>query len=565
MHWLSGIRALTLLLTFVLAACGTAGPAGGGTSSTNPSGAASAPRKITVAMRGEAKTISAKLNSEAGAGGTPGVGEVEDLLNAEMAMLDDDRVLHPQLAEAVPTTENGQWKVFPDGRMETTWRLRQGVTWHDGAPFTADDLVFTARVESDKDLPVFRNVAHDHIASFEAPDPYTFKVNWTRPFIEADSRMPKPMPKHLLEKTYLEDKENLPQLTYWNRDFIGTGPFKLKDWATGSHLILERHAAYILGTPKLSEIEVRFIPDPSALAANILAGGIDLTIGGRLSLEWGVQVRDQWRDGKMVVTNPTSAISAYPQFINPSSPVQLQADFRRALLSAIDRQEIIDSLTYGLAPLADSIISPRDAEFADVQSSIVKYPYDPRRAAQLIEGLGFTKGSDGFYRGPGGEILTAPTQTQATDDQQVKTQLSLANYWEKVGVKVDQVSFPSQRAQDREFRATRPGFEIVRQPGGVTNLQRFHGAQTPLPENNFTGQNRTRHRSAEFDALIDRTLTTIPRAERMGYLNQIVRYMTDQVVLVGLFWDPGPTLMSNRLRNTESGDPYNGHEWDVAT
>lgn len=554
---------IILSLTVMATACGPAATGPGSSGQSGPT--ATGPKKITVAMRGEAKTISSKLNSEAGAGGTPGVGEVESLLNSEMAMLDSDRVLHPQLAESVPTTENGLWRVLPDGRMETTWKLRQGVKWHDGTPFTADDMVFTGQVESDKELPVFRNVAHDHIASFDAPDPYTFRIQWLRPFIEADSRMPKPMPKHLLEKTYLEEKENLPQLAYWNREFIGTGPFKLKDWVTGSHLVLERNDGYILGTPRLSEIEVRFIPDPSALAANILAGGIDLTIGGRVSLEWGVQVRDQWRDGKMVIGNPTSAISAYPQLINPAYPVMLQADFRRGLLHAVDRQEIIDSLTFGLGLIADSIISPRDAEFRDVEGSIVRYPYDPRRAAQLLEGLGYAKGGDGFYRNSAGEVLTAPTQTQATDDQQVKTQLSLATFWERVGVRVEQVTFPSQRAQDREFRATRPGFEIVRQPGGVTNLQRFHGAQTPLPENNFTGQNRTRHRNAEFDALIDRTLTTIPRAERMGYLNQIVRYMTDQVVLPGMFWDPGPTLMSNRLRNTEGGDAYNAHEWDVAS
>lgn len=552
---------LWLVAGLVLFGCGTPAPAAGG-SSISPATSA-APKRITVAMRGEALTISSRLNSAAGAGGTPGVGEVEQLLNSSLATMDDQSVRRPELAEVVPTVENGLWKVFPDGRMETTWRIRPGVVWHDGAPFTAQDMVFTSRVERDSDLPVFRNVAHDHIESVEAPDARTFKVNWVRPFIEADTRIPRPMPKHLLEKTYLEDKENLPALPYWHREFIGTGPFKLKEWATGSHLILQRNDQYVLGPPKLGEIQVKFIPDPSTLAANILAGGIDLTLGGRLSLEWGIQIRDQWKDGKMTIGNPINAISAYPQFINPNPAVQLEPNFRRALLHAVDRQEMIDSLLYGLSTVAHTIINPRDAEYPNIEQSIVKYDYDLRRAAQLIEGLGYTKGSDGFYRDAAGQVLTVPSQTQATDDQQVKTQLSLATYWQQLGIRVEQLNFPSQRAQDREFRATRPGFEIVRQPGGVTNLQRFHGAFTPLPENNFTGVNRTRHRNSEFDSTIDRVLTTIPWGERMGRLNQIVRYMTDQVLLLGVFYDVGPSIQSHRLLNTETGDPWNAHEWDV--
>lgn len=549
--------------TLILAGC--AAPAPTGSAGSSSAGASTGPKRITVAMRGEAKTISARLHSAAGAGGTPGVGEVEQMLNSALAATDEQSVFRAQLAEAVPTTENGLWKVFPDGRMETVWHVKPGIVWHDGTPFTAEDMAFTAQVERDRDLPMFRNVSHEHIASVEAPDARTFKISWLRPFIEADTRMnSRPMPRHLLEKTYREDKENLPVLAYWNREFIGTGPFKLKDWVTGSHLILERNEQYVLGRPKIDEITVRFIPDPATLAANILAGGIDLTLGGRLSLEWGIQVRDQWKDGKMTPGVPSSAISAYPQFINPNPAIQLEPNFRRALLHAADRQEMIDSLVYGLSPVAHSIISPRDAEHPDIERSIVKYSYDPRRAAQLVEGLGYTKGPDGFYRDGAGQVLTVPSQTQATDDQQVKTQLSLATYWQQLGVRVEQLNFPSQRAQDREFRATRPGFEIVRQPGGVTNLQRFHGGFTPLPENDFTGVNRTRHRNAELDSLIDRVFTTIPRGERMGYLGQIVQYMTDQALLLGMFWDVGPSIQSYRLLNTEGGDPWNVHEWDVA-
>jgi peptide/nickel transport system substrate-binding protein len=157
-----------------------------------------------------------------------------------------------------------------------------------------------------------------------------------------------PLPRHILERSYLEDKENFLNLGYWNTDFIGTGPYKLREFNLGSGVVMDANEQYPLGRPKIDRIDVRFIPDPGTIAANILAGEVDMTMGGRLSIEWASQVRAQWRDGGLKVASTTTMISAYPQFINPNPPVLLDARFRKALLHAIDRQQIVDSLVEGL-------------------------------------------------------------------------------------------------------------------------------------------------------------------------------------------------------------------------
>ena len=77
----------------------------------------------------------------------------KDLMAAGFSAEDEKGVRHPQLAESVPTLENGQWKLFPDGRMETTFRLKENLRWHDGQPLTMDDLLFTTTVLLDQDLP----------------------------------------------------------------------------------------------------------------------------------------------------------------------------------------------------------------------------------------------------------------------------------------------------------------------------------------------------------------------------------------------------------------------------
>src|SRR5207245_7526134 len=120
-------------------------------------------------------------------GGVAAAGALEQLMISRVALPDDQSSLVPILADKVPSVENGLWKSFPDGRMETTWHLRPGITWHDGTPFTANDLVFTAMVERDKAVPMTRIRFYDYIASIEAPDPQTLVLGWNKPYIFADS------------------------------------------------------------------------------------------------------------------------------------------------------------------------------------------------------------------------------------------------------------------------------------------------------------------------------------------------------------------------------------------
>src|SRR5581483_4048204 len=79
----------------------------------------------------------------------------------------------PRLAQDVPSTDNGEWVVNPDGTMVTTWRIRPNVLWQDGTPFTSADMLFASQVGQDKSQPAFRNDAYNFISSIEAPDPST--------------------------------------------------------------------------------------------------------------------------------------------------------------------------------------------------------------------------------------------------------------------------------------------------------------------------------------------------------------------------------------------------------
>ncbi len=534
--------------------------------------ASSGPKRITAAINGNLRAFYSKID-QLGSGSTPGNEEVEELVNAGLTNLDERNARQPLLAEAVPTLENGLWKVMPDGRMEMTWRIKPGAVWHDGTPFTSDDLLFTGTLIKDAELAVLRDIPLENIESMQAPDPRTIVVTWKRPYADADTLFTRgvaqPLPRHLLESAYQENKTSILDLPYWNREFVGTGPFKLREYSPGSYAVFEANDRYILGRPKIDELELRFITDRNTMVANVLSGTVQLTMGRGLAIDEGVQVRDQWREGSVDVGPLRSWIAIYPQFINPNPPIILNLPFRRALLQCIDRQQLVEELALGMTAVADAIVSPRDAEYPRIESLIIKYSYDPRAATRGLEELGFTRGPDGALRDGAGQQLTVPTQTSQGAALQEKAALAVADYWQRLGIKVEQDVIPTQARSDRPRRAGRPGFEIQKQQAGTIALVRYTSAEVPLPENNYTGNNRARYANPDFDAMLEGYFSTIVRADRDRILGDIVHQMTDQLHAMGVLWDADPVLRSSRLEGVRAMTvpgpmvSWNAHEWTI--
>lgn len=565
-------RALALLLGLALLACSA--PAAresalSGATSADAGERSTGPKRAVVAIRGEPRTISTKIDSSPS---VPGGADVETMLHAGTALVDADGKLRPQLAREVPSVENGLWVVAPDGRMETTWRLRPDARWHDGQPVTSDDLLFTLRVVRDPNLPEFRDAAFESIDAAEAQDERTVTVRWRRPYIGADTlftfRLAPLMARHRLESAFLEDRATFTQAPAWGPEFIGAGPFRLQEWMRGSHMVVAANPDYVLGRPKLDEIEIRFIEDANTFMANMLAGTVELNLGGRnISLDQAQELRGQW-NGRMEI-KLASRFVAQPQYLNPNPPVVGDLRFRRALYQAVDRAQLAESLLPGApATVAHIFLSPSEPEYPEIASAIVKYEYDPRRALQEIEGLGYVRGADGLFRDATGQRLSVEIRTVSTDLNQ-KIMLTLGDAWQRIGVAAEPVVVPPQRQRDLPYRANFPAFDMQRQPSRIDTLYNLYSSEARLPETNFIGRNYSRYMNPQLDRLLDHYFSTVPWAARMEVGRQIAHLITDQLVWLDLFYDAQPVMVSGRLKNVVIGraadaqDTWNIHEWDV--
>jgi hypothetical protein len=138
------------------------------------------------------------------------------------------------------------------------------------------------------------------------------------------------------------------------------------------------------------------------------------------------------------------------------------------------------------------------------------------------------------------------------------------DYWQRLGVSIEPLVIPLQRTADLEYRTTHPAFEVMRHPNGATNPDRLQSAQAPLPENRFFGSNRARYMNPEYDSMVDTYLSTIPWEPRMQALGRVVNHLSDQLNVMGLFYDLRTTLVAHKVVNMGANAPtWNVHQWDL--
>ncbi len=463
--------------------------------------------------------------------------------------------------EAVPDLAES-WTAGEGARV-WTFKLRQGVKFHSGRELVADDVVatFTTLLDPKTASPYRGEVGP--IDRVEAVDKYTVRFTMRAPFSIFPETVSVPNAR-------IVARDGLGDLKVLASKEFGTGPFKLKEFVRGSYLTLQANDTYALGRPRIDEIEVKLVGDGNVVTANILSGAAELPFSGGagISLDQALQIRDAWTSGRVETYTSNSWMAAYPQFIDPRPAIVGDVRFRGALMHAIDRQEMIETLVGGFGTVAHSIRISDEPEYRSVETEIVRYEYDPRKARSLIEELGYTTGEDGALRDRTGQSLSLEIR-HTLFDLETKSATAVADYWRRVGVVPELAPISPQRATDREYRATFPAIELLGQSGILEALTNLRYDDTALPENNFVGKNRARYRNRDLDGLIADYFKTIPKSERARFVGGIVHHMTDQVIWMGFFHQIRPTLIPSRIQNlrprgANGTEAWNAHEWAIA-
>jgi peptide/nickel transport system substrate-binding protein len=567
-----GFRAFLLLgVAFALVVTGacapSAAPAAGGT--TASSATSRLPKTLTLAVQRELKGF-AKFTGVAAGGGNPGAGnnQISKIGHSYLALEDENGTFIPQLAFELPSIAKGTWQVNPDGTMDTTWRLRPNVKWHDGTVFTAEDLVFGSALFRDTDFPVPPEERLHQVGFTSAPDPQTFVVHWKSTVATADIPTDfDPLPRHLMEDLYRTEKQQILITPLLSNEWIGLGPYKIARWVDGVEVEFVRFDDYFMGPAPLDRILVKYIADANTMVANIMAGQVDVVLSPGVNLDVASDLRQRWAGTGNQVLTPVADNQQFlrpqfrPEFAQPRNGGPIQA-VRKAMYTALDRDIVSAGATNGLAPIADNAwVSPTDPWRKQLESAIVQYLYDLNRALQLMADAGWTRGADGVLVHTSGERFESKVSARPTSGAD-KILALMADQWKAIGVQMDIQVLSPALAADRKTLGTQPFGILSSQSNSRTTLPPIHSNLLATDANRWSGRNFQGYSNARVDGLLDRVLVALDERDQVDLHRQLLHETTDDVALMPLYWQVDPVLLVQGVKGVTYNGTSNIFQWD---
>jgi peptide/nickel transport system substrate-binding protein len=410
------------------------------------------------------------------------------------------------------------YEISDDG-MTYTLTLREGVLFHDGEPFTSEDVKFTYDWYMDEANAAITAADFVSVDEVEAPDDSTVIVHMAT----ADSTFLRLGLNRMIVAAH--HHEELGYEAY-SGDPIGTGPFRLLEWDPDDHTLLGAFEDHWDGGPNIDEIDIRVVPEGSVRVLELETGGADSSI-------WMVGVDDAVRmheeaDGLGIVSYQTSSIACNHFPMNNTREYFQEREVRQAMMYAIDRDLVINSVFAGAAVKATGNLAPAISEF--YEPDVKEYPYDPDMTVELMEGAGWERNGDGIWEKDG--VLME---------------------WECIVLTGDEARRPEAEMVQEFFRQVGFNMQIIENPQGSGPMREgtgdmalynwTYGGTNGEPDARVTlssggGNNFSHYSSAEMDELLNEGAREADPAARVEIYSQVQKLFAEDVpFLFMMYWD----------------------------
>ncbi len=443
--------------------------------------------------------------------------EVDDALHFSvfdaLFRMDPEGVLQANLAAEVPSQKNGG--ISEDG-LQWRIRLRDDVRWHDGEPFTAEDVKFTLELITNPKFRAWRTSGHSLVRDINVVSPT--EITWRMesvfaPYLSflAETFM---VPKHILEK------EADPNAAAFNQAPVGTGAFKWAQRIAGDHIELVANANYVGEGPYIERLVLKYIPDMTVLYTQFKSGDIDLVDQAYITADH-YQEASKLSDRVVTLEAGASVESIYlnlekPQFKDPA--------VRQALYAAMDRKAIIDAIYYGVGTLTETFM-PQNSYYYNPNLPVQEFNLE--RAGQILDEAGWVPGSDGI-RAKDGVRLSFSNATTSGNNLREQVQQFLQQTFAEIGVEMTISNLPGAVMWGdfwlkSQFDSAISGVtNVIAADPDVTN--RLH--TKAIVAKGGKGSNTGQYSNPEVDALLEKGARIFdPEARRAIYLRvqEIVR------------------------------------------
>jgi peptide/nickel transport system substrate-binding protein len=254
------------------------------------------------------------------------------------------------------------------------------------------------------------------------------------------------------------------------------------------------------------------------------------------------------------------------QFRDPQPPPARDVRVRQALLHALDKQLLVETLHYGIYQPADIWLSPDHRDFKAVEQRIRKYPYEPARAQQLLADAGWTRGGDSLLRNAAGE--TFDFQVRVTEGvQPVRDAQVILEFWKAAGINAELDVLPRARQNEQEYRAKFPGTDLGSPSIEPEAATRWLADEVPSDATRWRGSNRGGYVNAEVDRLVGEYFASLEPQRRTTVLTELARVTSEELPSPPLYYQLDVHGIRAGLQNivpTKPGDGWtvvNAHQW----
>ena len=457
---------------------------------------------------------------------------------------DKDLNLAPELAKS--------WQVSDDG-LTITFNLRQDITWQDGKPFTAEDVMATYKVITAPDTRTPYAEKYTIVQKAHAPDPFTFKVTYDKPFAPALSSWTQLsiLPAHVLKD--VDDIHTASLVT----DPVGTGAYKLHNWKRGQEIQLMENPDHFEGRPYITLQRQRIITDQDAQFLALRKGEIDSMGLKPIQYERLTSGEDFTRRYEKYRYMGRSYV--YMGF-NLNHPLFKRRDVRQALSYATPRSTIIQGILMGHGVASFGPFMPNTwAEHPD----LAPYPHNPEKAKEILKEAGWADSNGNGILDKNGKEFSFTVVTNQGNDQRIKTAEILQQAFKQIGIEMnirvqEWATFLENTIHQRNFDAVILGWTLPVEPDPYDV---WHSSKTGAREFNFVG-----FKNPEADQLIKKARATFDKQERQKALWRFQEILHREQPYLFLYTPYSLIAVHKRFKNIEpapAGISYNFKDWYV--
>ena len=453
------------------------------------------------------------------------------------------------------------WEVNEDAS-EWTFYLREGVTWHDGEPFTGQDVKMTYGLFMNPESGSNQtSTLTSKIDTVELVDDFTVHFKLKMPVVDfpIDSGSFRILANHIWADIPPAQVQQDPGSTGNDPSrVVGTGPFKFKEWITSDHVTLVRNDDYWDGAPSLDEFIYKIVPDTASAIQQLKTGEVDVYVGVE-----GSQVADFQNTDVNIVVYPQLSFTFYGTNMDESITTKfVDAKVRQALMYALDRQAIVDNIYFGYGEVAIGTLPT--ASWAANPEGIepdLRYDYDPDKANQLLDEAGWLAGSDGI-REKDGQRMSFDMYGISGNNIAVQSLQAMQEYWKAVGIEMTPQPEPFQQLVSRITETF--DFEIF--------LVGFSWDATPDQSSMWAcdsykaGFNMVKYCNPEVDDLLKQAAAEPNKEKRIELYTEFQNKLLVDIPMGVTVFSQGITGVNKRVHNffpSQQNTRFNAETWWV--